>query len=969
MNTIQRVEIAFKRLKTEIYNENSDLFIRRQLSDFENNRQFKNKLKKLGDAIDQAIINKSIFPLQQYLSSVKKAIAPKNFNPLPYRKNKDGTDISIITNRQTYHYYEVAQPIFFIDAPIEVHIISILWLEEFGPAFDKQMSPDSYANKLALNKKGKFKTKLFEAYFNRYGKWRDNALNEVERRIDKKKGAVIVSLDIKNFYHSVDFDFEDLPELTRKSSLSVMLTMFIKVLHSQYSELLNEKKNILPIGLMSSPVLANWYLRHFDKAVRKDLQPLYYGRYVDDLLFVINEGNKIDDVDEFLYKHFFRQNILGRVSEGTSTDYTVLPKRYRGGLLIQKRKIVIQEFSANSSKAMLEKFKAEIRKNSSEFRLLPLGNRIDETFGEASCSIIYSDSINKIRSIKGVREDKHGISIFLRNQILSSISPEFDKTKKNKTEVADDLNSFFRGQITLELYSQWEKVITFFVVNELIPSLNLFLRNALTAISKLKIEKNEKNEKVDIEEIKDYLTSHLLFALSLALSLKGKTFVTKAYSDLSDLVHNEFDRQEILWYYDSIRKSNLLRHNYLRFPLLNYIRYASKIYNFDLTTGALPEISRAEISAGVLEFDLNKISFNPRFVPLHEVSLWLLLRNIMLDKKQDGDHLEEAFKAYLSINSFSWDNSSQYYTRSKREAPGEDVPIEIIGIGDQDVVRNSMNVAIANIKISDADYKKNLEGVPNVSSDRMKTLFSLVNQAFKESPSIDILALPEVSVPVAFLLRLCSYANSNNMGLILGLEHLTYKGKAYNISIVSLPIKNNGRNSSILIPRIKNHYPDKEIELIKKNNLEAVIPQRKYYNLIRWRGSVFSVFNCFELADITHRKIFKGLVDFLVTIENNRDIWYFANIAESVSRDIHAYFLQVNNSDYGDSRLTQPKSMTFKNILQVKGGNNSTILTATLDIEDLRYFQIHGKHKKITVQNEEWKPLPPGFDRNMAKNR
>ena len=47
-------------------------------------------------------------------------------------------------------------------------------------------------------------------------------------------------------------------------------------------------------------------------------------------------------------------------------------------------------------------------------------------------------------------------------------------------------------------------------------------------------------------------------------------------------------------------------------------------------------------------------------------------------------------------------------------------------------------------------------------------------------------------------------------------------------------------------------------------------------------------------------------------------------------------FIQVNTSEYGDSRIMKPSKSVEKNMVVVKGGKNSTILIDDLDIDSLR---------------------------------
>lgn len=87
---------------------------------------------------------------------------------------------------------------------------------------------------------------------------------------------------------------------------------------------------------------------------------------------------------------------------------------------------------------------------------------------------------------------------------------------------------------------------------------------------------------------------------------------------------------------------------------------------------------------------------------------------------------------------------------------------------------------------------------------------------------------------------------------------------------------------------------------------------------------------------------------------------YYSNILESLSRDIHCYCVQVNSSDYGDSRITKPSKTEEKDIMRTKGGINSTILVDEIDIGKMRDFQL--KEYELQANDRSFKPTPPGFD-------
>jgi len=84
---------------------------------------------------------------------------------------------------------------------------------------------------------------------------------------------------------------------------------------------------------------------------------------------------------------------------------------------------------------------------------------------------------------------------------------------------------------------------------------------------------------------------------------------------------------------------------------------------------------------------------------------------------------------------------------------------------------------------------------------------------------------------------------------------------------------------------------------------------------------------------------------------------------ESLSRDVHCYCVQINTSDYGDSRITKPSKTEEKDIIRTKGGINSTVLVGDVDIKELREFQF----MQCSLQKgNKFKPTPLGFNPDIV---
>ena len=167
---------------------------------------------------------------------------------------------------------------------------------------------------------------------------------------------------------------------------------------------------------------------------------------------------------------------------------------------------------------------------------------------------------------------------------------------------------------------------------------------------------------------------------------------------------------------------------------------------------------------------------------------------------------------------------------------------------------------------------------------------------------------------------------------------------------------------------MKKHYsPEETFQLENSSLAVARSVSRSRYQLFQWRGASFAVYNCYELASLEDRCIFKGMVDFIVCSEFNRDINYFSNIVESAARDLHCYVVQVNCAQYGDSRVVSPSPTEQLNPLRMKGGDNQTFLTMELPLDDLRKHQL--KLYGVQKDSKFYKPTPPDFDRSDVKKR
>lgn len=977
---LEIVRSAYRKLKSYIYHDNSNLLLRRQLANFESDGDIDIKLDQLSEKLSNFKASDRYW--KSKFSKINSFKVVKQFEP-----EKNGT--GVISNLKNIDDLKVDRLNHFINCPFELHICAAIWTFEIGYKLELLMGEKPYGNKFDLVKDGGEDKvaeglKSYKPYFGQYQKWRDGAVQSAKDIVDRERNALIIGLDVKDFYHSVRLDiklvYKDVFSGETPEEYKSICKVFTKIL-ARYSKYIGVEdargRCILPIGIISSGVLSNYYLDQLDSKLCSKLRPDFYGRYVDDILLVTScpEDQDVSSLSTIADQYLVETEVFTKEDE---TDlYSMADEGYES-IKIQSEKLSVLHFSSSEPAALLDKFLAEIKKNSSEYRLLPEDEVVDYDFNKSAYNLNYSGAGNKLRDIKEFGEDKFGISKYLAKKIFIALQSGHEPDM----EAVQKIVKFFKGRCAVELYSLWEKVFTFLLVNKAHKEIFSVVQEILMGIGKIR------KGKADDWDGNNYYIEHLFSSLSMAFSLKpsviGDTkFISRLESVLSDTsLWENYDFNESI---DYLRKANLIRHNYCVHPLLNYAGRNKSGSFYDL----IDYEQYFQVEKDSLNIHPDMYKYSPRFVHFYEVTLFYVIDRISKGKskfyqptfhfasqatKSSKDYLDDAAETFYQLN-FTRNNklitkSDNEFKEVKRrlykleEAKSSNKWIRSVSVSDDRVV-NKLKVGIVNMPISREVFEHPYLRKPIIKPVRRKLFNSILNQA--ENEDVDLLVLPEVSVPVSWFKWIADHALRQQRGMVFGLEHWVVGNRAFNFIVTLMPFTFDGFKSLTVSIRLKNHYSPGEIDLL--DGYGYTIPEVKHpsYDLFNWRGCHFTAFNCFELSNIEHRARFRSKIDLLVASEFNRDISYFSNLVESSARDIHCYVAQANDSKYGDSRVTQPTSANEKDLIKVKGGKNPVILVDTIDLNKLREFQL----KEYSGQKAlgTFKPTPPDFEKQEALKR
>lgn len=942
--SIEEVELAYKKFKSYIYYDNTGLYMRKQIAEFEADN-FEIKLKEIYNNLKGINnIEISFNGSNTYFDSLIEEIG---YWKVPKKIPNSNTNTSqLLTNYKLEKSIEIKDFIFHVNAPIELHIIAVLWIMKEGQYLIKNMD---YSYGYVLDKNDTNTDivnglRLFKPYYTEYQKWRDRAINSAKNILEENQNIGIISLDIKNFYHSVNLDFDKIEDTLIKKNVDTLLTKLLQKIYLHYTNIIPKNKeninkldkSILPIGFLSSGILANWYLIKFDNLVNKKLSPVYYGRYVDDILITVPLGNlsKYRSSKELIEDLFEDNEILTKTVIKTKQECQKNRLSYKlegyDSLEIQDEKIIIMLFDKNEPTSLLDKFKSEIRKSSSEYRFLPNEDLVNENFEQSSSKLIYDGSKNKLRSIKEFQDDRFGISSFLAKKIFLAL--QSDNIKDNKS--SEQIINFFKHTRCLEYSFLWEKIITFFVLTNDIYSIKKFIRHIYRSINLI--------SNSDKQEIVDNYIEQLSIVISLAIAIKIEFF------------RNIDFFEEFIPLAEHFRNARLVRKNYSKVPLAELINHKDRRYKqfIDITnqsTSVNPKL--------LLDYE-----FYPRYIHYHEILLATYVNKI-LNGSIENENIKEINKNAQDIfNKVSNSSDSTLDYISKIAVDKENIYQVTL---QENICKNNLKVGVANFNIKSEIFTAKYIRQPIIDSTRKQELIKILNQAITEN--VDLVVLPECSIPFSWLYWIVNFAHNKQIGLVFGLEHVISKqNKAYNLMVTLLPVQLKKYHSLFVDIRVKKHYSPEEERILKGYGYE--IPKNINNQVIyNWNHIHFTAFNCFELADINDRAKFKSKVDLVVACEYNKDTKYFSNIVESSARDLHCYFIQSNSAHYGDSRIYQPSSSNYSDILKIKGGENSTLLVGNINIKKLREFQ--NTEYELQRSDKSFKPTPPDYNKNNLKER
>lgn len=877
---------------------------------------------------------------------------------------------------EEYSARPVAEFRLVMAASVNFQIVNALWIMKVGHLYEGQLSKDlSYGNRLRRRRAGWRSTSLegelntdslglFNPYFTAYKDWRAKGLAAIRTAATEGRRVVAATMDARRFYHNISPEFllrnEYLKrlgiELTDQQALFTrQLIDSLKLWYRKTPDFDERPEGALPVGLSSSKVIANVALALMDRDIVSRVKPIYYGRYVDDIFLVVEPDAPLSSSREFFaWLSSVYGDELTYDSVRNETEYC--PSYLSDSSIVfaqDKQKVFCVQGAFGLD--LVDQIEQQIRRRSSEYRLLP---EVPETVeGMLSEALLATSDANleadALRKADAVSIRRLGFAMLLSDveSYSRDLSPAAWRMIRRKfLELVE--RYVLTPQGIFDYFSYIVRVLGLAVANQ-DHSL------ALVLIAKFKstvaiVRSTAECEGAHLDRMLQLYARNMFQVALQASTVDGFRFTAK----FVELMKSIKKISEITT--PSITVSTLrLQSKKLLFTDLGRRAYKDVWVNGAKMTQRASQPPRdldvqRRLRLGGLRTFLRHahikeekvywpgLAFPTRPLTINEITA------VAPAVLKSTNLLRGAIFALRGARARSEEGPLISPVHGRRNQFMLSVP---------STMKPTARVAVVSYMTKLEDWKAAFEGRPNKSLERYKRFNRAINDILRSERALDYVVFPEASVPRRWAYSSATKLSKSGVSLLVGLENESRKGVFFNDAMVSLTTSWPGYRSHVVYMQPKLLPAHEEAAYLSQKKRWMRRPETSDARLVYKHGDhFFGVLICSDFTNIDNRRALQGLVESLFVLEWNRDINSFSALVEAAAQDLHAYIIQSNNREYGDSRVRAPLAQSHaRDVVRVKGGDDDYFVVAPIDLASIRNF--HGSG----VASSQWKPLPIGF--------
>lgn len=880
---------------------------------------------------------------------------------------------------------------------IDFHVLSALWMIEVGSIFDKKLSKNVYGSRLRRNRHEKINTWAlgsFKPYLRPFREWRDGGIHAMSSALENKKKVLALTADISSFYHELtpnfmlDTNFHAIAGISLNEQQTKLNRIFINSLLAWAKNTPLEKG--LPVGLPASAVVANAALIKLDQFIEQQVVPLYYGRYVDDIMLVMENTNEVKTTEQF-WEWVFNRDGGKELLKQKDRSILFEPEYLKGCRIAfdnSKNKLFV--LSGTTGLAMVNAISEQANKRASEWRSLPDLPDSPESVATdlLKATSLTGEQADTLRKTDALTLHRAGFALNLRDYeaFERDLPPEEWQTHRH---------AFFAAAIEhiltpvkfFELSQYLPRIVRMAVACEDFEHLGRIIKainNLAVKISiscEFTIKGLDRKKEISLEDISrcwssllEALTDNIASAFPPKLSSNGK------------IAWSTFDYE--------LKKGHYGNHHLT----LALNRWISTSINIQKIQAILFSRDLAHIPLRFMGLPTEMVS--QRGIPLRQNLLTFQLDGLLPDEMLDGHDilagwmkLRQNFPPGLAFATRPYNLNELYLVAPQpflasnlkalaaviKALRGFDFTDHKMPYQDKKSVLHIPNgepkckqtIAVTSWEIKDVSFNAAIMRLPDPEGRlRYQRINRLINEVISRPDGASYLILPELALPPQWFMRTADKLKRRGISLITGVEYLHASRKRVRHQVWASLIHDGLGFPSLMLYRQDKQKPafHEEQELYRLAGLNMRPAQEQQWctpPIISHGDFRFAVMICSELTNIRYRADLRGKVDALFVPEWNPDTDTFNSLVESAALDIHAYIIQCNNRRFGDSRIRAPYKERWKrDILRVKGGNHDYCITGEIDVLALRQFQ-----SSYRSPNSEFKPVPDGFNEEMSFER
>jgi len=883
---------------------------------------------------------------------------------------------------------------------VDMYVVCALWVNKVGGLFDACLDETAKGSRLRRHQRSDETESigelhldahgLFPPYYYAYKEWRDDGLSAIRRELEEKRKVVAITMDLTSFYHRIDARFLWQPEFWKACDFERLAgrqladdeVLFTKHLVKSFA---TWAKNVpgysgnqcvgVPVGPSAPRVIANVLLAEFDRLVKQKLDPIYYGRYVDDIFLVIRDHGQFRSGNDVLQHLCDRIEPLVSSEDGSSLQLR-LSYAEHSQLVFQTKKQRIFALSGEIGQDLLDTIESKIDEISSEWRLLP---DLDVLETSPAARVLAagkrpSEDVNTLRKADGLSLNRLSFANLLRDhdQLLNYLPPSQWRSKRYEFYEFAERNVLVPSRI-FGLINYFPRLFGLAVACRDWKQAERMMKRAVRSLTRLRETTTCRNENENGDTWKRFALT--LGAVIHETLIQCHPLIGEKSSDTRAAIMLEELISKLLGLGPDLESSLLVQAQELFWTDLGRVPFKHGILGYEhLPDCPLPQWNgdipdeQLKRFAAVCEF-LTAIRQGTRKAqPLLFPTRPLTVAEITeLDQSTVSDLGK--LKRFVHAIRGTWVRPSNDHEN------GDWISTERVTIGIGQRKRNP-RLAITSLLVSDASWAKAAANKPDLSAARYKSLTKLVNSIIKSKTRPDYVLLPELSIPRRWLPGIASKLLKQRISLVAGAEYRREETDGqvavFNEAAIYLLDNRVGYASAHTMiwqqKGIAAHHEREELRSKFGMQLGKADRSRCLKRVFDHFGFEFGILVCSELTDIENRQRFRGKVDGLFVLSWNQDLESFGSLVESASLDVHCFMALANNRKYGDSRVRAPyKNAWRRELARVKGGMDDYFVIVELDIDSIRDFHSH-KLPPLGAM-ADFKPTPEGFIASPSRRR